>query len=174
MVENNAHNQIDESNGIQEELVEETALLVCQEKLSQAEARFAYLSADFDNFRRNTSKERAVWGRTAQAQIFEDLVTIVDDFDRAFNDLAHATDLQEAEVARFKGFDLIHKALIKLLAQHEVVAIEATGVFNPQHHEALVQIDAPDTASGQIVDVLQKGYMFKDMVLRPAKVSVAK
>lgn len=153
---------------------EKTELQTCQEKLAHIEERFAYLSADFENFRRNTSKERAVWMRTAQSKIFEDLVTIVDDFDRAMADLHKAQDLTDAERARFQGIDLIHKMFFKLLEKHDVTEIATDGQFDPAKHEALMQVDDSAKESGEIVQVLQKGYTHQGVVIRPAKVSVAK
>lgn len=69
---------------------------------------------------------------------------------------------------------MIAKALHKLLAAHGVEEIKQVTIFDPMLHEALVQVEMPGQPSGSIVEVLQKGYMFKGEVLRPAKVSVAK
>ena len=168
---NSANNRSSEASSNQ---VTEQELETCRADLAQIKERFAYLSADFDNFRRNTTKERAIWARTAQASVFKDLLMIIDDFDRAIADLEQATDLQESEVARFKGFDLIHKSFLKLLVTHEVQEIPVDIDFDPEKHEALVQVESDEKETGQIVDVLQKGYAHKGAVLRPAKVSVAK
>jgi molecular chaperone GrpE len=145
----------------------------CRTRLVKAEEQIKYLCADFENFRRNTEKERAIWAQSAQTQVFTDLLIIVDNFERALAELARAS-LSDGERIRFQGFELIHKEVVSLLSRYGVVEVPVNIPFDPEKHEALVQIDAPDKASGQIVDVFQKGYAFKDAILRPAKVSVAK
>lgn len=145
----------------------------CREQLAKAEERIKYLYADFENFRRNTEKERAVWVSSAQARVFTDLLVIVDNFDRAIGELSGAL-LTDAERVRLQGFELIYKELGAVLSRYGVGEVSVSVPFDPEKHEALVQVDAPDKTSGQIVAVLQKGYVFKDTVLRPAKVSVAK
>lgn len=144
-----------------------------QNKYDQLQAKFLYLNADFDNFRRNVTKERAQWMQTAQGKILESLLQIVDDFDRARADLKNAEDLSEAEKLRLEGFDLIYKSFLKILEKYEVVEIKADGEFSPLHHEAVMQVASDDIDSGNIVEVFQKGYTHKNSVLRPAKVSVA-
>lgn len=145
----------------------------CRAQLAKAEERIKYLYADFENFRRNTEKERAIWVSSAQARVFTDLLTVVDNFERAIDDLSGAL-LTEPERARLQGFELIYKELAAVLGRYGVAEIPVNIPFDPEKHEALVRVEGSDMASGQIVAVLQKGYLVKDTVLRPAKVSVAK
>jgi molecular chaperone GrpE len=151
----------------------EQELMACKEKLAKAEERYIYLNADFENFRRNVTKERAQWAQMAQNRIFEGLVVIVDDLSRAVEDFNRLTDISESEKARFNGVELVYKNFLRFLQQHEVTEITTQGLFNPHMHEALMQVDVEGKQSGEIVAVLQKGYMHKDVVIRPAKVSVA-
>ena len=101
--------------------------------------------------------------------MLRDIVAIVDDFDRAFNDLKKTGSLD----ARLSGFEFIYKALHKLLAMYGVEEITQTEQFDPEIHEAISYEPVHDKASGTIIAVLEKGYRFKGTVLRPAKVSVA-
>lgn len=151
----------------------EQELAACKEKLAKAEEKYIYLNADFENFRRNVVKERAQWAHMAQNRIFEGLVVIVDDLSRAVEDFNRLSELSDAEKARFQGVELVYKNFLRFLAQHEVTEISTQGAFNPQLHEALMQVEAEGKKSGDIVAVLQRGYMHKDVVIRPAKVSVA-
>jgi len=156
----------------------ETELALCKENLAKAQEKYVYLNADFDNFRRNMTKERAQWTRSAQTKIFEDLVSVIDDFSLAIADFqkqAASPDVQmsESEKARFQGIELVYKNFLKFLELHGITEVPTSGAFNPTMHEALVQVAAEDKKSGDIVAVLQKGYMHKDVVIRPAKVSVA-
>lgn len=145
----------------------------CQEALLKTEERIKYLYADFENFRRNTEKERRVWAQSAQARVFTDLLVVVDDLYRACKELSNAS-LTDAERVRFQGFMLIQKELEKMLIRYGITEIPANIPFDPEQHEALVQVDSAGHESGQIVEVFEKGYLFKEMVLRPAKVSVAR
>lgn len=156
------------------ENTENNELVSCKEQLAKSEEKYKYLTADFDNFRRNVAKERVQWTNAAQIKIFEDLVGIIDDFSRAVEDFKKQADqLSEAEKARFAGVELVYKNFLKFLSQHSVVEVPTDGSFNPHMHEALMQVAAEGKAPGTIVVVLQKGYMRKDTVIRPAKVSVA-
>ncbi len=147
-------------------------LVVCQEKLAKTTEKLAYLTADFENFRRRTEKERVQWAHAAQVSVLMDMVTIFDDFERAFTDLSKQQLPAELK-SYFSGFELIYKAFLKLLAKYGIQEITETGTFNPEYHEAVMQVANSDKEPGSVVAVLQKGYTYKDTVLRPAKVSVA-
>jgi len=134
--------------------------------------RFIRASADLENYQRRIVKERAIWVEKAQADVFLDLLTIVDDFDRAMDHCAKG-DSQEAAAMK-TGFELIYKAFYKLLETYGIKEIVQAENFDPECHEAMTQIDSPKHESGAIVQTLQKGFMINDRVLRPAKVAVAK
>lgn len=156
----------------------EQELAVCKENLAKAQEKYMYLNADFENFRRNMTKERAQWTRSAQIKIFEDLIGIIDDFSLAIADFqkqaaSSAMQISESEKARFQGVELVYKNFLKFLDLHGITEVPTDGAFNPHMHEALVQVPTEGKESGSIVAVLQKGYMHKDVVIRPAKVSVA-
>lgn len=123
-------------------------------------------AADFENFKRRTEKERVLWITNTQATILTDVIGIVDDFERAFTTQNEAIPLE--------GFQMIYKSFQKLLEKYGVQDIKEISEFDPNLHEAIMQVESPDHQAGQIVQVLQKGYRFKDQILRPAKVSVAK
>ncbi len=150
------------------------------EQCAQAEAQLLYLRADFDNYRRNVQKDRALWSSSAQAMLMLDLLPVVDNFERALKDLAAsrvelgAESLGEQESARFQGIELIYRELVAFLNRNGVVQMPPGDLFDPSRQEAVVHIEMAGKAPGSIVDVVQKGYLFKDGVLRPAKVVVAK
>lgn len=97
---------------------------------------------------------------------------IIDNFERAI--ALERQEIPEQLRAWFDGIRMVYQDLVKLLVRYEVTEIECHGLFNPEVHEALMQVDAGDKESGTIVEILQKGYKIKDRVIRPAKVSVAK
>jgi molecular chaperone GrpE len=155
------------------ETVQETALSICQKERDDLKNRVLHLTADFDNYKRRMNKEKTLWMTTAQASIFGELLSVVDDFDRAFSEYEKIAD-KDGHKEWIVGFELIYKALQKMLENHRVKAMTDYNEFNPEIHEALMQVETTKVPSGHIVEVLQKGYYFKDEVLRPAKVSVAK
>lgn len=175
-MEKNKQDVLDENNSQNDGVNGESGpseATICKAALEKSEERVRYLLADFENFRRNTEKDRLLWAQSAQSRIFSDLLPVVDNFERAIEELKKG-NLSEGERTRFQGFELIYRELLNMLSRSGVVEVPVEGPFNPNYHEALVQVDAEGKASGEIVAVLQKGYLFKETVLRPAKVSVAR
>ncbi len=139
---------------------------VCQKELDNWKEKYIRAQADLDNFQKRVEKERLAWMSNAQAKVFVDLINIIDDFERAF--------ANNNEKSNEEGFSIIYKSLQKMLDKFDVNKMDNYQTFDPVFHEALIQIDSDAHESGQIVEVLQQGYLFKENVLRPAKVSVAK
>lgn len=142
------------------------ALQQCKMHLEEAKNNFVRLVADFENYKKRQEKERLQWTRLAQIEVIAPLLTIIDDFERALT--------QSEKTTSITGFELIYKELLRYLDKVGVkeITIKPHDEFNPELHESVMSIQSkqkPDT----IVAVLQKGYMFKDFILRPAKVSIA-
>lgn len=152
------------------------ALAACQQEVVLWKDKFLRANADFKNFKQRVEKEQVQWIRSGQALLLADFLAIVDDIDRAlFEYKKYQKEEQSLKAdAWIEGFELISKSLYNVLEKYGVTEITDLAEFNPEFHEALVQIDSPDYSSGEIVEVLQKGFKFKDEILRPAKVSVAK
>ena len=140
----------------------------CESQNEEWKERYLRNAADFENFKKRTEKEKLLWMSAAQSSLLQELITIVDNFDRAFTQ--PTTDQSES----IAGFALIYKELQKMLEKYGVIEIKELKEFNPAFHEAIMQVESADHKAGDIVQVLQKGYLFKSEVLRPAKVSVAK
>ncbi len=132
-----------------------------------------YMAADFENFKKRVEKERESWTSAAKAALVLDLLPVVDSFDRAQaeNTRNGADDRLNSWIA---GFDLVAKQLYKFLETHDVKPIEQLETFDPSLHEAVDHVSSPSHASGGIVNVVRKGFMLKDRVLRPARVTVAR
>jgi molecular chaperone GrpE (heat shock protein) len=154
-------------------------VLTEKEQLEKAQAaatewtdKYLSLTADFQNYKKRVTQERTDWAQDAQKQVLVDLLAITDNFERA---LAEEKKREEtAHVAWLAGFEMIYQSLEKLLAKYGVQQISDFSVFNPKYHEALLQVESDKHTSGDIVQVLQKGYIMHDKVIRPAIVSVAK
>jgi len=145
------------------------ALAQCEQQLAEWQEKYIRANADFDNFRKRTAKDQALWRQQAQAEILVQLLEIVDNFDRALE--KEATPETQAWL---EGFMLIRKSFDKLLHAYGVERMNNYDTFDPQYHEALMHVDTPDHVSGNIVMVIQHGYLMNGIVLRPAQVTVAK
>lgn len=132
-----------------------------QAEIAKLKQQYAYLQADFDNFKRRVDAQRAQWSQAAQIDVITPLIDIIDDFDRAQHDISNP------------AFEIIYKAFKKVLARFNVTEITENTVFNPNLHEAIMQTPLAENAeSGSIAQVLQKGYRMGTVILRPAKVAV--
>ncbi|MCL4361206.1 nucleotide exchange factor GrpE [Candidatus Dependentiae bacterium] len=140
----------------------------CCSELSELKNRYIYLNAEFDNYKRRIEKDRASWISNAQAQVILDFLTIIDDFDRALQ-----TKLEQTSPENLSGLEMIRKSANQILKKYNVEEITDISHFDPVKHEAIMQVQSADHKPGDIVAVLQKGYTFKNQVLRPAKVSIA-
>ena len=144
----------------------------CQQQVAEWKDKYLRLNADLDNLNRRAAKDRALSIHTAQVTLLLPLLTIVDDFERALAANQGTTPLEIKGWA--EGISMIYASLAKYLQSVGVEPMKSYDHFNPEQHEALTQVDAEGKATGDIVAVLQKGYLFKGEVLRHAKVSVAK
>lgn len=153
--------------------IQDSELLKCEQEVQLWKDKYLRVQADIENVRRRMYKEQeqALW--RAQADIFTQLLTVMDNFDRAQVDLEklNSSGQQNAALA---GIALIRKDLATLFERVDVREMPTSKKFDPALHEALVSVDVEGAESGDIVQILQKGYLFKGQVLRPAKVSVAR
>jgi molecular chaperone GrpE len=150
---------MEEIEQLKKELEEQTRL--AEDRLNQLK----YLQADFDNFRKWNAKERDVITSLANERLIEDLLVILDDFERA---LPAIEDEKNKE-----GLQMVYKKLTKILAQHGLEPIPCVGKkFDPHFHEALCREEC-DKESGTILEDLVKGYKLKSKVIRPSKVKIA-
>lgn len=142
-----------------------------QNEIKQEKDKFLRLFAEFENYKRRTSKERLELFATASEDVMKTLLPILDDFERA---LSHIDEDKEAEALR-KGVLLIYNKLVSTLEQKglKAIAVEKGEVFNADNHEAITQIPAPtDDLKGKIIDVIEKGYKLGDKVIRFPKVVI--
>ena len=132
--------------------------------------RWLRKSAEFDNYRRRIERERREQAEQSVVDLMQDLLSVVDDFDRALT-----VDAGEGGAAYRKGVELIHGKLHDLLRRHGVKPIEALGAdFDPNVHQAVMHEESPDHREGEVIGELRKGYTLNDRLLRPAMVKVAK
>ncbi len=138
-------------------------------KLATCMAQYVRLQADFDNFRRRTRESEAKAADTHTAATLKAFLPVLDNFELAMKHMQK----DEGGAAYLQGFELLQKQLVKILEDFGVKEIEAEGAtFDPHFHEAVMMVPAEDKADETIALVFQKGYLYKDNVLRPAKVQV--
>ncbi len=142
-------------------------------ELVETKDRLIRLQADFENFRRRAQREREEAVRYGTQNLFKDLLTTVDNLDRAID---HARKGAGGDLDNLlQGVELVQKGLLGLMARHGVVEVEAIGKpFDPAHHEAMAQTPDASVAPNTVLEVLQKGYKLRDRLLRPARVIVAR
>jgi Molecular chaperone GrpE (heat shock protein) len=132
--------------------------------------RYLRAQADFDNFRRRTMKEKEELGQYASMKLIGQLLPVVDNFERAVAAAAGNKDYDSLA----KGVDMIFRQLAQTLEQEGLKPINAVGEpFNPEYHQAIMQVESEEHEEGIVVEEVQKGYMLKDRVLRPAMVKVS-
>src|SRR5690606_13963254 len=138
------------------------ALDKAQNSTAEWTDKYLSLTADFQNYKKRVDHERAEWSQVAQQKVFLGLLEIIDNFERA---LSQERERENAEgVQWLAGFDMIYQSIEKLIHSFDVREITDHTVFNPKYHEALVQVESANHKSGEIVQVLQKGYMMHDKV----------
>lgn len=152
----------------EEETDEADAADEMAEKLAQMQEQYVRLYAEFDNFRKRTAKEKLETYTDATAKCVEQLLPVLDNFERAID--APCTDEQYKN-----GMEMIFTQLKTMLEKMGVTEIEALGAeFNPKVHQAIKRSEANEEfAENTVCEVFQKGYMLKDRLVRPAMVAVA-
>jgi molecular chaperone GrpE len=147
----------------------EAEMLKLRNELAEQKDKYLRLYSEFENFRRRTSKEKLELIQSASEQLLKVLLPVADDFDRAEKSFKDKNDKE------LEGFFLIKNKFTKVLEQHsvKVMDISVGSDFNADLHEAITQIPAPDEGlKGKVVDVVEKGYLLNDKVIRFAKVVV--
>jgi molecular chaperone GrpE len=149
---------------------ESTELAELQRERDDFKDRWLRKGAEFDNYRKRVERERREQADQSVVDLLQELLTVVDDFDRALT-----VDAGEGGAAYRKGVELIHGKLHDLLRKQGVKAMDVLGTdFDPNIHMAVMHESSPDHREGEVIGELQKGYLLQDRLLRPAMVKVAK
>jgi molecular chaperone GrpE len=154
----------DETRQDEVEIVEEPEV----EETPAPDDSYLRLAADFDNYRKRVAREHAELTKRANERLLSELLPVLDDLERA---LEAAEQHEEAKLEQ--GVALVHRSLAALLTRHGLTPIETEGAFDPHVHEALLAQPGEGAEPGSVLQVLQKGYLLGDRVLRPARVIVS-
>ncbi|MBR4412440.1 MAG: nucleotide exchange factor GrpE [Lachnospiraceae bacterium] len=140
-----------------------------QEKIEELEDRVKRQLAEFENFRKRTDKEKEQMFETGAKSVLEKILPVVDNFERGLSNIKP----EEESDPHVEGMRMIYKQLMTELEKLEVKPIEAVGCeFNPDYHNAIMQVASEEYESGFVAQELQKGYMYRDSVLRHSMVAV--
>jgi len=141
-----------------------------QDKYNDLNDRFLRLYSEFDNFRKRNAKEKLELIKSASQDLIVDLLPILDDLERGID----AFKEHNADPELIKGVELIYNKFYNILKQKGLKSMESMGKeFDTDWHEALTNIPAPsEDLKGKVVDVIQKGYLLNDKVIRYARVVV--
>ncbi|MCL9770828.1 nucleotide exchange factor GrpE [Flavobacterium sp. HXWNR69] len=149
---------------------EQTVEEQLQEELAKEKDKFLRLFAEFENYKKRTTKERIDLFKTANQEVLQAMLPVLDDFDRAWAQIS-----KSQEQALVTGVQLIHDKLKSTLVSKglEEVEVKAGDAFDADYAEAITQIPAPsDDLKGKVVDVIEKGYKLGDKIIRYPKVVV--
>jgi len=144
-----------------------------REELAETRDRLLRLQAEFENFRKRALRERQEAAQYGSQNLFKDLVSVVDNLERA---IAHARESGGGDLASFlQGVELVQRELLAIFEKNHVTEIEALGKpFDPSLHEAMAQVESGAVPPNTVIDVLQKGFQLRDRLVRPSRVIVAK
>ena len=144
-------------------------LAAVKEALKTEKDKYLRLFAEFENFKKRTSKERIELFKTAGQDVVIALLPVVDDFDRAIKEADKSENFPD-----YEGFRLISNKLVESLKSKglEPVSVNIGENFDSEVHEAITQIPGGDDQKGKIIDVIEKGYKLGDKILRYPKVVV--
>ncbi|RUM67356.1 MAG: nucleotide exchange factor GrpE [Sulfurospirillum sp.] len=164
-----------ETNNSQDKLQEDQEIESLKEKVAELEDKYLREHADFENIKKRLEKEKAQAVAYANEQFARDLLSVIDSLDSA---LASVADEKEPSAKMFnqlkEGIELTINQFAKVFEKHGIELVSIDEGFDPNFHEAVMQVDSDDHKEGEIVQVLQKGYKMKDRLLRSAMVSIAK
>ncbi|MFR1517630.1 MAG: nucleotide exchange factor GrpE [Clostridia bacterium] len=140
-----------------------------KKEMEEVKDRYTRLAAEYDNYRKRTAKEIDMRYEDAKADVWKNIIGIIDDFERALQ----AEILPECQNYK-EGVNLIYKKLSDMMASSGIEEIKALHEpFNPELHNAVMHIDSEDAGENEVVEVFVKGYRLGDKVIRPSMVKVA-
>jgi len=169
----------EQSNAQQEEPKEETAdekIAQLEAKLKESEDKYLRVHADFENIKKRLEKEKYQAIDYASEKFAKDLLAPIDTLEMALSAEKTSKDVPAEELlAKLReGVELTIKNFYSVFEKHDITVVDAENEFDPNYHNAVMQVESDDHEDGQIVQVMQKGYKFKDRLLRPAMVSICK
>ena len=167
----NADENIGGNQHLNDPVMEESETEALKEQIAQLNDKYLRQAAEFDNFRRRTAKERIEQIQTAGKDVIKDLLDVLDDSERAQEQLEKTDDIVQIR----EGVSLVFNKLRNQLTAKGLKPMEAVGTeFNPDLHDAVTEIESGEEMKGKVVAEVQKGYYLNDKIIRHAKVVVGR
>ncbi len=173
-----------ENENLEESQAEEVVEEQTEEEVDPLEAALAeaadykdkYLRAhaDFENSKKRLEKDKMNAVSYANESFAKDILAVMDSFENALASMEDSEESSEVLEKMKEGVNLTHEQLKKILEKNHIKAVACEGEFDPEVHQAIMQVESDAHETGEIVQVMQKGYMIKDRILRPAMVSTCK
>jgi len=149
---------------------------IAQKEIDEWKDKYLRAHADFENTKKRLAKDKSAAISYANESFAKDILAVVDSFEQAIASIGSADEDNSSEILEKmrEGVHLTYDQLKKVLEKNSIKEIENDGAYDPNLHQAIMQVDSDDHESGEIVQVMQKGYTIKDRVLRPSMVSTKK
>ena len=142
-----------------------------QERLKEADDKYLRLAAEFDNFRKRTARQFEELSQAGRIHVITRLLGVLDNFQRALEAAANTSNHDSL----LEGMQLVYKSFCDILSKEGLEPIEAVGKpFDPNVHDALMQLESDEYTEGTVVQEMVKGYKFGDKILRHSRVAVSK
>lgn len=160
--------EVEEINNEEELCIEEEQITTEKTEAEELKDKLLRTMAEFDNFRKRTIKEKANMYDDGVVYTIEKFLPIIDNFERALS------SSNEKEISIYKGIEMVLKQIVTVLKEIGIDEIDCIGKpFNPELHYAVAQVDDENEESNTIIEVMQKGYIYKEKVIRYSMVKVA-
>jgi molecular chaperone GrpE len=172
--ENLEESQAEEEQTETEETVEVDPLEAAQAEAADYKDKYLRAHADFENSKKRLEKDKMNAVSYANESFAKDILAVMDSFENALASMEESEESSEVFEKMKEGVNLTHEQLKKVLEKNHIKAVECEGEFDPEVHQAIMQVESDAHQTGDVVQVMQKGYTIKDRVLRPAMVSTCK
>ncbi len=164
----------EESKDIEVNIDEENSeLQECKKELEEYKDKYIRAHAEFDNMKKRLERDKSTAVSFANETFAKDLLSVIDSFESAIASMDQIEGDEAVEKIK-EGVSLTYEQLKKVLKKHGVEEVANEGVFDPNFHQVVHQMDSDEHQSGEIIQVLQKGYVMKERLLRPAMVATKK
>lgn len=159
-----------------EEAVEIDSLEAAQAEAADYKDKYLRAHADFENAKRRLEKDKMNAVSYANESFAKDILAVMDSFENALASMEGVDDENDSEVLTNmkEGVNLTFEQLKKILEKNSIKEVDCSGEFDPEVHQAIMQVESDKHEEGDVVQVMQKGYTIKDRILRPAMVSTCK
>ncbi|MEN8727966.1 MAG: nucleotide exchange factor GrpE [Sulfurovum sp.] len=159
----------------EEQTEEETdPLEVALAEAADYKDKYLRAHADFENSKKRLEKDKMNAVSYANESFAKDILAVMDSFENALASMEGSEDSSEVLEKMKEGVNLTHEQLKKVLEKNHIKEVDCEGEFDPEVHQAIMQVESDAHATGDVVQVMQKGYTIKDRILRPAMVSTCK